>query len=231
VNQKPFLYWPDIITLLSDLVVFNNGDFKIFLKKLILLTHNIISCDSCLIYFHDRENKKSTLVASSMPHKTDLGNITMIDGEGITGWVAQNKKTVVIEKNAYKDDRFKFFKELPEDKFEAFLSVPIFDGNGVVGVMNFQNKVPFKFDTESAEAIEAIAKIIASAFAKKVSDRKVIDLEEKLLERKIIEKAKGILMEKYHLSENDAFKKIRSEAMDKRKSMRQMAEAIILVLK
>jgi AmiR/NasT family two-component response regulator len=54
------------------------------------------------------------------------------------------------------------------------------------------------------------------------------DLKETLESRKVIEKAKGILMQTQHLSEPEAFRKMQKLAMDKRKSLRQIAEAILL---
>jgi two-component system, response regulator PdtaR len=56
----------------------------------------------------------------------------------------------------------------------------------------------------------------------------VEDLTETLETRKIIEKAKGVLMRKEGLSEPEAFRKMQKLAMDKRKSMRQIAEAVLL---
>lgn len=221
--------WPDIINLLSDLVVFNQYDFQEFLKKLLTIASEVVSVDSCFIYFYDKSSKQLTLIASKQPHSNIVGNISMHQGEGITGWVAQHKQTVAISEQAFLDSRFKFFKELPEDKYEAFLSIPILDNEGVVGVMNFQNKSPYTFTTEQIKVIEAIGKIISSAFAKTVADRKVTDLEEKLEERKIIEKAKGALMKAKNISEDEAFRIIRTEAMNKRKSMKEIAEAILLV--
>ncbi|HEX7042167.1 MAG TPA: ANTAR domain-containing protein [Patescibacteria group bacterium] len=221
--------WPDIINLLSEIVVFNQYNFKDFLKKLLEISNEVIPVDSCLVYFYDKDSKELSLIASKKPHEKAIGNITIRQGEGITGWVAEHKKTVAIYKNAYSDSRFKFFKELPEDKYEAFLSVPILDSEGVVGVMNFQNKKPYDFSEEQVIVIEAICKIISSVFAKTLVDKKINALEEKLEERKIVEKAKGILMKAKNISENDAFKIMRSEAMNKRKSMKEIAEAILLV--
>ncbi len=56
----------------------------------------------------------------------------------------------------------------------------------------------------------------------------VEDLKESIESRKIIEKAKGVLMRTHGLSEPEAFRKLQKLAMDKRKSMRQIAEAILL---
>jgi len=46
-------------------------------------------------------------------------------GQGITGWVAEHRQPVAVALNASQDPRFQLFKDLPEDKFEAFLSVPV----------------------------------------------------------------------------------------------------------
>lgn len=56
----------------------------------------------------------------------------------------------------------------------------------------------------------------------------VEDLKETLETRKIIEKAKGVLMKSHRLTEPEAFRKMQKLAMDKRKSLRQIAEAILL---
>ena len=54
------------------------------------------------------------------------------------------------------------------------------------------------------------------------------DLRETLETRKIVERAKGILMDKQGLREADAFRKIQRMSMDNRKPMKDVAEAIIL---
>lgn len=223
--------WANIIDILSDLVVYNHYDFNEFLQKLIKIVNQIIPVDSCLIYFYDREQRELILAGSKKRHDALLGNIMMKKGEGITGWVAENKKIVVLEKEAYRDPRFKFFEELPEDKFEAFLSVPIFDGDGVAGVINIQSMLPYSFSEQQIKALEAIVKIISSAFANIVLERKVDKLEDKLKERQVVEEAKGILMKVRNLSESDAYHYLRKEAMAKRKTMKEIAEAVILVLK
>ena len=143
--------------------------------------------------------------------------------------MAEHKKTVAIKEKAYLDPRFKFFKELPEDRYEAFLSVPIIDKQGLVGVINLQNKKPKIFSKKEKQMIEIFASIIASGLRKVILQERLGFLEEKLEERKIVEKAKGILMKKENLTEEEAYKKIQKEAMKKRKRLKEIAEAVILL--
>jgi len=221
--------WPTIITLLSNLVVFHKYTFAEFAQKLITIVEDVVPSDSCFIYIHNRKRKMLTLVASKNPHSTELGEIHLAEGEGITGWVAKHRQPVAIEEKAYQDSRFKYFQELPEDKYESFLSIPLLDESGVVGVMNFQNNKSFRFTDEQITVLESIGKIVASAFVNSALDEKLVSLEEKLEERKVVEKAKGVLMKARKLTEEEAFRLIRKEAMNKRKSLKEIAEAILLV--
>jgi len=218
-----------VINLLGEIVVFNQLTFNTFLKRFISLLVKIVPTDSCLIYVYDYHLKQLILVGSKKPHEHAIDHVTMKEGEGITGWVVQHQQTVAIEKKAYLDERFKAFKELPEDKYESFLSVPIVGSKGIIGVVNIQNKKPYVFSKEQIKTVESLVKIIASAFAKTVWERKVNKLESQLEERKIIERAKGILMKEKNMSEDEAFAFIRKEAMNKRKSMKEIADAILLV--
>lgn len=59
-------------------------------------------------------------------------------------------------------------------------------------------------------------------------EKEARSLEEKLETRKVVERAKGILMDKLGLSESEAFRRIQLQAMNTRKSMREIAEAIIV---
>lgn len=56
---------------------------------------------------------------------------------------------------------------------------------------------------------------------------KLQDLEQRLADRKVIEKAKGLLMEREQLSEDAAFKKMRGQSMMRRISMARLAEELI----
>jgi signal transduction protein with GAF and PtsI domain len=230
-NTSLHVPWVQIVNLLSDLVVYKHYDFNEFLRKMIKIINTLIPVDACLIYFYDREKNELILVGSNKAHEDLLEKITLKKGEGITGWVLEHNKTVAIATNAYLDPRFKSFHELPEDTFESFLSVPVKDENGIVGVVNMQSKKPYDFSNQQIQSVEAIMKIIASAFTKVVLERKVGRLENKLKERQIIDEAKGVLMKVKNIDENEAYHHLRNEAMVKRKTMREIAEAILLVLK
>ncbi|MGA0876370.1 MAG: ANTAR domain-containing response regulator [Candidatus Nanopelagicaceae bacterium] len=90
------------------------------------------------------------------------------------------------------------------------------------GVMAYVVK-PFTID-DLIPAIEIAATRHAQMLALK---SEVADLTERLETRKLVDRAKGLLMQAMKLSEPEAFKWIQRTAMDKRVSMKEVAEAVI----
>src|SRR5579875_3383479 len=103
------------------------------LGEIVGLTVQVTECDACLVYLLERETNEIVLRASQMPHQTDLGNIRLKSGEGITGWVLEHRSVVALAERAAADRRFKRFQALVEDTYEAFLSVPLISRGDVIG--------------------------------------------------------------------------------------------------
>lgn len=133
------------------------------LERIVEIAINITEADSCLIYLYDAQKEELVLRASKNPHPKVLGKIKLKIGEGITGWVAKEKKPLVISSGAMKDPRFKFFQSLPEDRFEAFLSIPVVAKNEIVGVINLQHKEKHSYPSAEVNLLATIAGYLGSA--------------------------------------------------------------------
>jgi uroporphyrinogen-III synthase len=86
---------------------------------------------------HDQE---LVLCASNNPQPDTIGTVRLRLGEGLTGWVARERRLLSISREAYLDPRFKLFTDLPEDAYEAFLSAPVIARSRVAGVINVQHR-------------------------------------------------------------------------------------------
>ncbi|MFA5742657.1 MAG: GAF and ANTAR domain-containing protein [Candidatus Paceibacterota bacterium] len=203
-----------------------NLDLKEVLSRIVKIVSSVTKADSCFLYLIDGENL--ILRASLNPKPLEIGNIKMKVGEGITGWVAEKQKTVAIAKEAYQDKRFKFFNSLPEDKFEGILSVPMIYRDKVLGVINVQHSKPRKYSETEIVLFELIAKATGGAIdnASLFSEKEA--LKEALETRKLIERAKGILMKDLNISEEEAHKLLHKKSMDKRLSLKEISNAIII---
>jgi response regulator NasT len=105
----------------------------------------------------------------------------------------------------------------------AFSEDDLIDRARKAGVVHYVTK-PWR-QSDLKPAIE----IALSRFQEfRIIEAKVKDLEQSLETRKYVERAKGVLMEKQHLTEQEAFRRIQKLSMNNRKSMREVAEAILL---
>ena len=93
------------------------------LAELIGLVVSVTGCDACLVYLLEPAAEEIVLCASQLPHETEIGNIRMKIGEGVTGWVAKHQSVVALSSRASSDPRFKTSLELPQTlhvEFELF---------------------------------------------------------------------------------------------------------------
>jgi len=128
------------------------------LQESVSLIAEFMECDSCLLYLLDGD--RLVLCASSAPHRDQVGKVRLRLGEGLTGWVARERRLLAISREAYNDSRFKLFRDLPEDAFEAFLSAPVIARNRVVGVINVQHRVPHPHTGGEMELLSTVGEQI-----------------------------------------------------------------------
>src|SRR6266550_4622013 len=115
-------------------------EFHEVLSRVVEFASALVKCDSCLIYVLEGEDL--VLRASKNSHPDVVDRLRLRLGQGITGWVAEHQEPVAVSENAALDPRFQFFHELPEDTYQAFLSVPLMSRGRVVGVINLQHRRP-----------------------------------------------------------------------------------------
>ena len=133
------------------------------LQGIVALIVEFTECDSCLVYLS--QGYELVLCASNNPRPSTIGKLKLKLGEGLTGWVAQERRLLAISREAYKDPRFKYFGELPEDAFEAFLSAPLIARNKVVGVINVQYRVPHQHTGSELEVITTVGEQVGCVLA------------------------------------------------------------------
>jgi signal transduction protein with GAF and PtsI domain len=108
------------------------------LDAVVSLVVDFMECDSCLVYLLD--HNELVLRATNSAQPSAVGTVKLALSEGLTGWVAREKRLLAISREAYHDPRFKAFSDLPEDTYEAFLSAPVISRRGVEGVINVQHR-------------------------------------------------------------------------------------------
>jgi signal transduction protein with GAF and PtsI domain len=138
-------------------------ELKVILQEIVSLVSRLTKADACFLYLYEPAQQSLVLSASKTPHPGEIGHLSLKMGEGITGWVAQHRKPLSISEHAHDDHRFKFFQNLPEDRYEAFLSVPILGRDGIVGVINVQHKKPHPHNEGDQKLLSTIARQVGGA--------------------------------------------------------------------
>jgi signal transduction protein with GAF and PtsI domain len=202
------------------------GGFHEVLDRVVEFASGLVKCDSCLIYVLEGENL--VLRASKNAHPDIIDRLKLRVGQGITGWVAAHNEPVAISERAALDPRFQFFHELPEDTYEAFLSVPLMCRGRVVGTINLQHRLPHVHKRKEIRLISAIGFLVGAEIELARMEEANSHLADQLQTRKVVERAKGILQRELGLSEEQSYLALQQQSRQKRKAMREIAEAIIL---
>jgi len=196
------------------------------LDQIVEFVSDLVNCDSCFIYV--LEGSDLVLRASKNPHPDEIDRLTMRIGQGIAGWVAEQREPAVLERNASQDSRFRSFAELPEDSYEALLSIPVISRGRVVSVITVQHRESHAYAPREVKMISTIGHLVGAAIEMARLENEVVQLSDKLAVRKLIERAKGIVQSEYGLSEEEAYSLIKKQARSRRKSMKEIAEAILV---
>ena len=181
----------------------------------------VIADDESLI----RMNLKETLVGLGYLVVGEAG-----DGVSVVNLARELRPDLVImDIKMPKLDGIQAAKVLTEDKIAPVLLLTAYSDRELVdrareaGVVNYIVK-PFR----DAELLPAIEIAMARYAEFQEMDKKIGDLTEVLETRKLVERAKGVLMDTQGLKEQEAFRKIQQLSMNTRKTMREIAQAILL---
>jgi signal transduction protein with GAF and PtsI domain len=196
------------------------------LAQIVEFASALVKCDSCFVYVV--EDDELVLRASKNPHAEVVDRLKLKIGQGITGWVAEHREPVAVSNNAYQDVRFKLFNELPEDRYEGFLSVPILSRGRAVGVINVQHRQPHTYTRRQIRTISTIGFLVGAEIEVARLESANSQLIQQLETRKLLERAKGILQRDLKIDEEQAYLALQRQSRQKRRSLKEIAEAVVL---
>ena len=198
----------------------------VVLARVVDFAAALVKCDSCFIYV--LEGDELILRASRNQHEEVIDRLRLQVGQGITGWVAEHREPVAIPRHAARDPRFRTFQELPEDSYEAFLSVPVLCRGRLVGVINLQHRKPHIYTQRQINLISGIGYLVGAEIEMARLELENSSLQEQLETRKILERAKGILQRDLAMTEEQAYLALQRQSRQLRKAMKEVAQAVVL---
>jgi signal transduction protein with GAF and PtsI domain len=197
------------------------------LRLIVTVTAEVLGSNICSLMLVDEKTNELVVRATQSISEEYNKKPPLKIGEGIAGKVALENKPIAV-KDVTKEKEYKYKDIAKKGGLNSLLCVPMSVKGKVIGVINCYTHKPYDFSDEEIEVLTTIANQAAVAIENTQLLVKSKVIQEELETRKRIERAKGIMMRDEGLTEEQAYLKIRKYSMDNRKTMREVAEAIIL---
>ena len=197
------------------------------LRLIVVVTAEVMKSKICSLWLLDERDQALKIRATQTMSEEYLKERSLKPGEGVVGYVyLQNKPVMILD--VLKEPRFKEKDLARKETLVSMLSVPMTVRDKVIGVINCYTSSPHKFTKSEVDVFTTVANQAAVAIENAGLIMRAKMIEDELITRKLVERAKGVLMKQQRLSEEDAFRRLQKKSMDLRKSMREIDEAIIL---
>jgi signal transduction protein with GAF and PtsI domain len=200
------------------------------LKLIVMVTAKVTGVEICSLWLLDEtsEGEKMRLKATQAIDPDYVKDRSLNMDEGVVGYVATNNHPLIIE-DVLKEPRFKEKEMAKRLGLVSMVSLPLSaKEDKVIGVLNCFTAEPHQFLETEVNLITTVANQAAVAIfnTELMVQTKVI--QEELETRKQVERAKEILMRRRNIRGEEAYRWMQKRSMDSRKSMRDVAEAVLL---
>jgi GAF domain-containing protein len=225
-SYQPYLKQIEALSKVANLIT--SGMYVEELLRLIVsVTAEIMHSKICSLMLVDPDKKELVVRATQSISDAYNKKPNIKLGEGIAGRVAQeNKLTCVLD--VREDSRYVNIDIAVKEGLVSLASVPLAVRGKVIGVLNCYTSKKHSFGKAELEVLTTLANQAAVAIENAELDLRARSAEEALTTRKLIDRAKDILSQEANVLPSEAYRLIQKKSMDSRKSMREIAQAIIL---
>ena len=200
------------------------------LKLIVMVTAKVTGVEICSLWLID-ENARPPMIRLKATQAIDADYVndrSLGLNEGVVGLVASENRPLIVP-DVLSDPRFKEKKMARKMGLASMLGVPLQVKDGrVIGVLNCFTSEPYDFSETEINLVTAVAHQAAMAILNTELMVKTKVIREELETRKLVERAKEVLMRRRGKTGEEAYQWMRKRSMDSRKPIRQVAEAILL---
>ncbi|MBM9511872.1 GAF domain-containing protein [Desulfogranum marinum] len=199
------------------------------LKLIVLVTARVTGVEICSLWLLDEQNgeKIIRLKTTQAIDQVYVKDRILHLNEGVVGMVATQQRPLII-KDVKEYSLFKEKEMAQKLGLVAMAGVPLKVGDDVIGVLNCFTDKPHDFPKSEINLIATVANQAALAIHNTKLAMDARNIREQLRTRKLVEKAKEIIIARRKISADESFRWIQKKSMDTRRSMSEIAEAIIL---
>ncbi|MBM9605268.1 GAF domain-containing protein [Desulfopila inferna] len=199
-------------------------------KLIVMVTAKVTGVEICSLWLVD-ENTSPPVVRLKATQSFDPDYVKDRElqlHEGVVGYVVTTQKPLIID-DVLLNERFKEKDMAGKLGLVSLVSVPLQGKESkVLGVLNCFTSKPYKFTQTDVNMLTAVANQAAVAIYNTNLIIRTNIIEQELKSRKVIERAKEVLMNRRSMGGEEAYRWMQKRSMDARKSMLEIAEAILL---
>jgi len=197
------------------------------LKIIVAMTAEVMGSKVCSLMLLNEKGDELKLAATQSLSKEYINKPNVKVGQSISGKAVSDKKPIMVI-DVKKDKNYMFPETAKKETLCSMLAVPLMVKGKAIGVLNCYTSKKHKFTSREIKLVSAVGNQAAIAIQNRKLAEEKESLTTKLEERKFVERAKGIMMKKECISEDEAYRKMRKQSMDSRRSMKEIAEAVIM---
>lgn len=197
------------------------------LRLIVSITAESLGFKICSLMLLNEEKQELSIVATQSLSEEYLKKPAIKVSKSLSGRAVVEKKPVSFL-DVRVESEYRYPGIAKHEGLVSLLSVPMMVKDKCIGVLNSYTPEPHHFTEMEIKILASVANQAAIAIENTRLKSEAVASRDELQSRKVVERAKGILMREKELSEDVAFKEMRKAAMDKRKTMKEIAEAILL---
>lgn len=217
---------------LMDISQAINSDLYLeeILKLIVMVTAKVTGVEICSLWLVDEGDgyPKIRLKATQAIEPEYVKDRVLNMNEGVVGYVVSTKQPLIVY-DVLVEPRFKEKEMASRLGLKSMVGVPLqARDDKVIGVLNCFTSEYHDFSETEVNLITTVANQAALAILNAELLVKTKVIQEELETRKLIERSKEILVRRLKIKADDAYRWMQKRSMDSRKSMRQVAEAVLL---
>lgn len=191
------------------------------------LTADMMNSKICSIMLLDDTGMELEIKATQALSQEYRSKPNLKVGQSISGLAVKEKRPITVL-DVTKESLYMYPDIARREGVKSLLSVPMMLKDRVIGVVNSYTSKEHHFTDEEIKLLQIVAHQAAIAIENTKLLNKTIAMEEALDTRKSVERAKGVLMKRHGISEEEAFRIIQKQSMNTRRTMKEIADAVIL---
>ena len=197
------------------------------LSLVVGLTAQLMNSKICSLMLLDEKKQELVIKATQSLSEGYRTKPPIKVGESVSGRAVQQKRPITVL-DVTREEGYKYPDIARTEGLRSMISVPMMVKDRVIGVLNCYTAAEHDFAQDEIRLLVGVANQAAVAIENTRLLAEKIDAVEALEVRKKVERAKAILMKRHRMDEASAYQTLQKQSMDKRRSLKEIADAIIV---